>query len=276
MKLFTGSVAAAALALSAAAAEAQLATPARIGSPHLVRVSDMDGPYAAMPEVPPPPRYGRVPSLLPPVEVYTVLRENGYLPLGAPRQRGFVYTISVIDQGGDDGRLVIDARDGHIIRFTPASRLGDNYEEEMSATDGPVGPMPRPIQARVPRPPLPIPHVASRVPVPKRSPLSAKAQAPAPAAQAPAPAAQVPAAAAQAAAPAAQAAVPQAATPQPAQAAAPAPAEQAAAPKPAEAQAAPQAVQQAEAPTVGQGAPPPATAPAILPTQAMPKVQGLE
>ncbi|MGF6430120.1 MULTISPECIES: hypothetical protein [Bradyrhizobium] len=268
MKLFTGSVAAAALALSAAAAEAQLATPARIGSPLLVRVSDMDGPYAAMPEVPPPPRYGRVPSLLPPVEVYTVLRENGYLPLGAPRQRGFVYTISVIDQGGDDGRLVIDARDGHIIRFTPASRLGDNYEEEMSATDGPAGPMPRPIQARVPRPPLPIPHVASRVPVPKRSPLSAKAQAPAPAAQ-------VPAAAAQAPAPAAQAAVPQAATPQPAQGAAPTPSEQAAAaPKPAEAQAAPQVVQQAEAPTVGQGAPPPA--PAILPTQAMPKVQGLE
>lgn len=249
MKLFTGSVAAAALALSAASAQAQLATSARIGSPAFVRVSDMDGPYAAMPEVPPPPRFGRVPSLLPPVEVYTVLRENGYLPLGAPRQRGFVYTISVIDQGGDDGRLVIDARDGHIIRFTPAYRLGDNYEEEMSATYGPVGPMPRPIQARVPRPPAPIPHVASRVPVPKRSPLSAKAQAPA-AAQAPAPA--------------------------PAQAAAPEQA--AAAPKPAEVQAAaPQPVQQAEAPTVGQAAPPPAApAPAILPTQDMPKVQGLE
>ncbi|MGF6308336.1 hypothetical protein ABIB82_003559 [Bradyrhizobium sp. i1.8.4] len=265
MKLFTGSVAAAALALSAASAQAQLATPARIGSPSFVRVSDMDGPYAAMPEVPPPPRYGRVPSLLPPVEVYTVLRENGYLPLGAPQQRGFVYTISVIDQGGDDGRLVIDARDGHIIRFAPAFRLGDNYEEEMSATYGPVGPMLRPIQARVPRPPAPIPHVASRVPVPKRSPLAAKAQAPA----------------AQAPAPAAQAAVPQAAAPAPSpgQAAAPAPAEQAAAaPKPAEAQAAaPQPVQQAEAPTVGQAAPPPATpAPAILPTQEMPKVQGLE
>ncbi|WP_375785440.1 hypothetical protein ACE10Z_39060 [Bradyrhizobium sp. Pha-3] len=266
MKLFTGSVAAAALALSAASAQAQLVTSARIGSPALVRVSDMDGPYAAMPEVPPPPRFGRVPSLLPPVEVYTVLRENGYLPLGAPQQRGFVYTISVIDQGGDDGRLVIDARDGHIVRFTPAYRLGDNYEEEMSSTYGPVGPMLRPIQARVPRPPLPIPHVASRVPVPKRSPLAARsAPSPAPAA------AQAPAA------PAAQAAVPPTAAPT--QAAAPAPAEQAAAaPKPAEAQAAaPQAVQQAEAPTVGQAAPPPAApAPAILPTQEMPKVQGLE
>ncbi|GKQ51969.1 hypothetical protein [Bradyrhizobium sp. Ce-3] len=247
MKLFTGSVAAAALALSVASAQAQLATSARIGSPLLVRVSDMDGPYAAMPEVPPPPRFGRVPSLLPPVEVYTVLRENGYLPLGAPQQRGFVYTISVIDQGGDDGRLVIDARDGHIIRFTPAYRLGDNYEEEMSATYGAVGPMLRPIQARVPRPPAPIPHVANRVPVPKRSPLAAKAQVPA----------------------------------------APVPAEQAAAaPKPSEAQAtqaqatqapaAQQPVQRAEVPTVGQAAPPPVPPPAILPTQEMPKVQGLE
>ncbi|MHC2256063.1 hypothetical protein ACVILK_005755 [Bradyrhizobium embrapense] len=259
MKLFTGSVAAAALALSAASAQAQLVTSVRLGSPALVRISDMDGPYAAMPEVPPPPRFGRVPSLLPPVEVYTVLRENGYLPLGAPQQRGFVYTISVIDQGGDDGRLVIDARDGHIVRFTPAYRLGDNYEDEMSATYGPVGPMPRAIQARVPRPPLPIPHVASRVPVPKRSPLSAKAQAPA---------------AAQAPAPATQAAVPP--TVAPAQATAPAPAEQAAAtPKPGETQTASQAVQQAEAPTVGQAAAP-APPPAILPTQEMPKVQGLE
>ncbi len=260
MKLFTGSVAAAALALGAASAEAQLATSARLGSPSFIRVSDMDGPYAAMPEVPPPPRFGRVPSLLPPVEVYTVLRENGYLPLGAPRQRGFVYTISVIDQGGDDGRLVIDARDGHIIRFTPAYRMGDNYDEELSATYGTVGPMPPPIQARVPRPPAPIPHVASRVPVPKRSPLAARS------AQAPA----------QAAAPATQAAVP---PPAQTQAAAPQPAQQAAVePKPAETQAAaPQPVQQAEVPTVGQAAPPPAApAPAILPTQAMPKVQGLE
>lgn len=259
MKLFTGSVAAAALALSAASAEAQLVTSARLGGPSFIRVSDMDGPYAAMPEVPPPPRFGRVPSLLPPVEVYTVLRENGYLPLGAPRQRGFVYTISVIDQGGDDGRLVIDARDGHIIRFTPAYRMGDNYDDELSATYGPVGPMPPPIQARVPRPPAPIPHVASRVPVPKRSPLAARS------AQAPA----------QAAAPAVQAVVPQ---PAPTQVAAPQPAQQAAvAPKPETQAVAPQPVQQAEVPTVGQAAPPPAAPPpAILPTQAMPKVQGLE
>ncbi|MCA6124305.1 hypothetical protein J6500_20770 [Bradyrhizobium sp. WSM 1704] len=258
MKLFTGWVAAAALGLSAAAAQAQLIGPARIGSPLLVKVSDMDGPYAAMPEVPPPPRYGRLPSLLPPVEVYTVLRENGYLPLGAPRQRGFVYTISVIDRGGDDGRLVIDARDGHIIRFVPAYAIGDNFDDELTATYGPAGAMPPPIQARVPRPPAPIPHVARRaVPVPKRNPLAAAKPVEAPAA--------------------AQAAVPTATAAAPAGAPAPAQPAVAEAPKPANApQATAQAAPVAEAPTVGNAAPPAPAAPAILPTQEMPKVQGLE
>jgi len=32
-------------------------------------------------------------------EVYTVVRENGFSPLGIPRQRGFVYAIDVIDRG---------------------------------------------------------------------------------------------------------------------------------------------------------------------------------
>jgi hypothetical protein len=253
MKLFTGWVAAASLVLSAASAQAQLLAPYEIGKPLTIRVSDIEGPYAAMPEVPPPPRYGRVPSLLPPMEVYTVLRENGYLPLGAPRQRGFVYTIAVIDHGGDDGQLVIDARNGRIVQFMPAYRMGDNFDEDLTANYGPAGPMPPPIQARVPRPPAPVPHVASRsVPVLKRSPLAAKSAPARVEATAPAPA--------------------------PMEAAAPAPAQQTATapPKPTDAQAAPQATAQAETPTVGLAAPPAPAAPAILPTQEMPKVQGLE
>jgi hypothetical protein len=84
---------------------------------------------------PPPPRYGYgygyeerspAPALLPATEVYAVLRDNGFSPLGIPRLRGFVYTISAIDRGGEDGRLVIDARNGRIIRFLPAYRMGDN------------------------------------------------------------------------------------------------------------------------------------------------------
>ena len=171
MKLFTGCVISVGLLLTATAANAQRLTPYEIGSPYSA-VSDVDGPYAAMPPEAYPPRYG--PMLLPPREVYTVVRESGFSPLGIPQQRGFIYTIAVINGGGDDGRLVIDARTGRILRFMPASRMGDNFNEDMTLRYGPVGPPP-PIDAArgLPRPPAPLPHVASRTPptpLPKPAP----------------------------------------------------------------------------------------------------------
>ncbi len=174
MKLFTGWAVSAALVLAAGAAQAQLLAPSGTGSPSYTAVSDFGGPYAEMPPGP-RPRYGYGPTLLPPTEVYTVVREAGFSPLGIPQQRGLVYTISVIDRGGDDGRLIIDARTGRIIRFMPAHRMGDDFNEDMTSTYGPVGPLPPvPQQMRlrgVPRPPASIPHVASRtVPVPKPNP----------------------------------------------------------------------------------------------------------
>ena len=60
------------------------------------------------------------------------MRENGFSPLGIPQQRGLFYTIAVIDRGGDDGRLVIDARNGRIVRFMPAYRMGDNFNDELT------------------------------------------------------------------------------------------------------------------------------------------------
>jgi len=168
MKLFTGWVLSAGLVLTAAAANAQVLAPYEIGrSPYAV-VSDIQGPHAAMP--PPVPRYG--PTLLPPQEVYTVVRDSGFSPLGIPRQRGLVYTIAVIDRGGDDGRLVIDARTGRIVRFLPAYRRGDNFSDDVTASYGPVGPPVR-LGRGGPRPPGSIPRVASRtpaVPMPKASP----------------------------------------------------------------------------------------------------------
>src|SRR6266581_9617327 len=137
MKLFTGWVMPAALAVMATGANAQVLAPYEAGrSPYSV-VSDVEGPYAAPAEIP-APRYG--PTLLPPTEVYTILRESGFLPLGIPQQRGLVYTISVIDRGGDDGRLVIDARTGRIIRFMPGYRTGDNFGDDLMGSYGPVGP----------------------------------------------------------------------------------------------------------------------------------------
>ena len=46
------------------------------------------------------------------------------------------YVIAVIDRGGEDGRLVIDARNGRIIRFTPAFRWSNGYYGERSGYYG--------------------------------------------------------------------------------------------------------------------------------------------
>src|SRR5262245_7066320 len=195
MKLFTGWVLAAGLALTATAASAQVAGPGRVSdftSPYV------DGPYRGgyyapppaevAPPPPLPPRYGYGPgpgygaygpayapaALVPPHEVYNIIREAGFSPLGIPRQRGFIYTIAVIDRGGEDGRLVIDARSGRILRFVPAWQNGAPYDGgAWDSSYGPRGPLP-PGDVRSGLKP-PGPSVASRsVPVPKPSPLAGK------------------------------------------------------------------------------------------------------
>jgi hypothetical protein len=247
MKLYTGWVMSAGLVLAATAAHAQTLAPYGIGRSPYAAVSDFDGPYAAVPQEAPAPRYYPYgPALLPPPEIYAIVRQSGFSPLGIPHQRGLVYIIAVIDPGGDDGRLVIDARTGRIIRFMPAYRMGDNFSEDMTATYGPVGPPPISAVRGPPRPPLPIPgaRVASRtpsVPVPRAAPLRAG--------EVPRAGEVKPLAAGPTSAPAQQSAAVQ--------------------PKPAEAGPAPA---QATSPAVVEAKP----APQIQPTQEMPKVQGLE
>ncbi len=173
MKLFSGWVMSAGLVLMAGAANAQMLAPDRSGGSPYSAVSDVGGPYAAMP--PQAPGYDG-PRLLPAREVYTVVRENGFSPLGIPQQRGLFYTIAVIDRGGADGWLVIDARNGRIVRLMRADRMGDNFNSDLDVAYGPVGPLPPPVSAvrGVPRPPASVPHVASRtptaVPMPKAMP----------------------------------------------------------------------------------------------------------
>jgi hypothetical protein len=263
MKLFTGWVLAASLALGATAADAQVLGPSRVsdfGAPYSEAPPYRGGPYYAPPpaEVPPPaPRYGygngyggngydyEPAGLLPPHEVYNIIREAGFSPLGIPRQRGFVYTIAVIDRGGEDGRLVIDARNGRIIRFMPAWQISRSFDGALNSY-GPPG-MPPPTEIRgEPRPPASVPRVASRsVPVPKPSPLAAGA-------------------ASEPAKPAAQAIAKPPVLRQPTQ-------QQAAVAQPKPADTAPAA-------TAGAGQTTQANpeAPAILPTQDMPKAQGLD
>jgi hypothetical protein len=206
MRLLVGWAVSAAMMLAATAATAQQANvqgapPYQAG---VAPVSDIGGPYAAMP--PGPLDQPAAPSLLPPQEVYTVLRDYGYAPLGAPRQRGNVYSIAVVDRNGEEGRLVIDARNGRIVRFVPSYAL--------SCGSSSLFP---PDARRVPRPPAAVPHVASRsVPLPKATPPRAVAdpKPPAPVAAAPAPVAPQQSAAA-APAPAAASVAPPAAEAKP-------------------------------------------------------------
>jgi hypothetical protein len=235
MRLFTGWVVSAGLVLTTVAVNAQVLAPSRT-----TVVSDVGAPYSAMPpEVPgrgPPgygPAYGYGPPLMPPQEVYAVLRESGFSPL--------VYTIAVIDRRGDDGRLVIDARDGRIIRFIPAYRMDGNYREDMPPGYGPRGALPPfgAVRGEL-RPPDSVPRMASRtpqVPLPKASPQR--------------PAEIKPLATNAAPEPAQRSAAVQA--------------------KPADTQA--QVPPQAASPAIVEAKP---AAPAIQPTQAMPNVQGLD
>lgn len=132
------------------------------------------GPYAAIPSA----RYARpagdVRPLLPPAQVVAVLRSTGYSPLGQMTQRGWVYTVAALDRNGEDGRLIIDARTGQIMRFIPAMADDEPLHDGMAMVYGPPGPPPVTYAGyenragslldlrRSPRPPVPVPRAAQR------------------------------------------------------------------------------------------------------------------
>jgi hypothetical protein len=190
MRLVLGWAVSAGLVLAATAASAQpVASQDNGGSPYHA-VSDFEEPYGGMPPGPrpypaPPPYvrpapYGYQGALLSPPEIYALLRENGFLPLGIPHRRGYAYEISAMDPAGDDGRLIIDARTGRIIRFMSAywGRRSDDFEARPPY--GALAALPSPTVMRaVPRPPAAIPHAGrSSVPMPVPKPPDAKLATP--------------------------------------------------------------------------------------------------
>ena len=124
------------------------------------------GPFAMVP----PARFESPvdgPSV-PPLEVARMLRSTGFSLLGPVNRRGWVYTVAVLNPRGDDGRAVIDARTGAIIRFIPALAVNSRINDELGVIYGPPGPPPVAQDfSAAPRPPKPLPRVAKRDPSPK-------------------------------------------------------------------------------------------------------------
>lgn len=101
-----------------------------------IRPGRFDPPIAEGPGVPPP-------------EVARILRSTGFSLLGQINRRGWVYTVAVINPRGDDGRLIIDARTGAILRFIPAYAVNARLDDQLGAIYGPPGPPP--VLEEVPR-----------------------------------------------------------------------------------------------------------------------------
>jgi hypothetical protein len=129
---------------------------------------------APPPHVYTPEDYAPEDLAMPPYEVAAILRSRGFLPLGGPvRRRGF-YVVAAIHPNGGDGRAVIDAHTGRLVRFVPALESRARNDEMVLVYRGRTfpslnalrsGPPPSTMRG-APRPPARVPGVASRNPRP--------------------------------------------------------------------------------------------------------------
>ncbi len=121
------------------------------------------GAYAAIPPV----RYGGMIErpTVPPRQIAAMLRTTGFSLLGRIERRGWVYTVAVLNPKGDDGRAIIDARTGVILKFIPAQAVTARLNNELTTVYGPPSPptLVRDLRSP-PRPPLNVPKVVSRAP----------------------------------------------------------------------------------------------------------------
>lgn len=105
---------------------------------------------------------------LPPRAILAMLDSSGFSILSPPIRRGPAYVVAVIDPNGTDGRVIVDALSGRIVRFRPivgegAMTIPDDVRAIYARQD--LVP-PRNIPNVRPRPArrLPAPRLAERAP----------------------------------------------------------------------------------------------------------------
>ncbi|GAA3847920.1 hypothetical protein AFIC_000744 [[Pseudomonas] carboxydohydrogena] len=147
MKLFASICAGTVMAAGAATVPAR-AQVIQMVQARIIQVADVlrsddggygRGAYAGPPE---PVPMGDDSVILAPEEIPGILRQQGFSQLGPVFRRGWVYTVAVLNQNGDDGRLIVDARTGEPIRFIPAMRMDSRLRDELDRMYGPPGPPP--------------------------------------------------------------------------------------------------------------------------------------
>jgi hypothetical protein len=122
-------------------------------------------------------------------EVVPILRARGFRPLSRAVRRGGFYLVQALHPRGDEGRVVIDAYTGQIVRFIPATemRASRRGDEMVLVYQGPTFPPPDALRSGPPpstlrgdpRQATPPPSLASRAPssaplvTPKPRPQSA-------------------------------------------------------------------------------------------------------
>jgi hypothetical protein len=187
MKQGTTALVATALVLVGATAANAQALPPMSGPPVQYDTRAYYGGRVA----PPPPYYAPQDVAMPSYEVATILRSRGFLPLGGAVRRGGFYVVAAVHPRGEEGRVVIDAYTGRVVRFVPAFESrpgrgddmvlvyqGPNFPPPDVARPAPssaarsVAPPPGGLRSGpppstmrdAPRPPASVPQVASRSP----------------------------------------------------------------------------------------------------------------
>jgi hypothetical protein len=104
-------------------------------------------------------------DIVPPHEVFTIIRSIGLRPLGHPHYRGRFYVVYAVDRYGEDVRVVVDARAAQVVSVRPLDRLAsrDFRDDEIPPPPPRYEPGPRLLEPK-PRylPPRPVPQPDAR------------------------------------------------------------------------------------------------------------------
>jgi hypothetical protein len=107
-------------------------------------------------------------DVIPPYEVFTIIRSAGLRPLGRPQYRGRYYVVHAVAPRGEEVRVVVDAYAARVVSIRPLDRYatpeyGAPPAYRRYESGPPPAPGPRVIEAEpryLPPAPVPRPHAS--------------------------------------------------------------------------------------------------------------------